>query len=174
MRWNACWRELEGRAVSTMWPPFVYPVERKIFPRHLCTEDAGKILGSDGACPVCYQVLSKSHMKVFDINPNNEWYGDNGQDNPFTVFLVMKSAHKSVMFYIGQRELEMQYKMNRIQAQYRQKFEAMQEKSGEKMEQLHAAYQKMGKRLGVPRSNPDSLENSTNLKNYQILQNYAS
>ena len=63
-----------------------------------------------------------------------------------TVFLVMKSAHKSVMFYIGQRELEMQYKMNRIQAQYRQKFEAMQEKFGEKMEQLHAAYQKMGKR----------------------------
>ncbi|CAN6694108.1 unnamed protein product [Malus baccata var. baccata] len=143
MRCNACWRELEGRAVSTTCGHL------------LCTEDAGKILGSDGACPVCDQVLSKSHMKAFDINPNDEWIsmamiGLSPQ-------ILMKSAHKSVMFYIGQRELEMQFKMNRIQAQYRQKFEAMQEKFGEKMEQLHATYQKMAKRCQMMEQEIESL-----------------
>lgn len=143
MRCNACWRELEGRAVSTTCGHL------------LCTEDAGKILGSDGACPVCDQVLSKSHMKAFDINPNDEWIsmamiGVSPQ-------ILMKSAHKSVMFYIGQRELEMQFKMNRIQAQYRQKFEAMQEKFGEKMEQLHATYQKMAKRCQMMEQEIESL-----------------
>lgn len=58
----------------------------------------------------------------------------------------MKSAYRSVMFYIGQKELEMQYKMNRIVAQCRQKCEVMQEKFTEKLEQVHAAYQKMAKR----------------------------
>ncbi|XP_048441707.1 E3 ubiquitin-protein ligase CCNB1IP1 homolog isoform X4 [Pyrus x bretschneideri] len=143
MRCNACWRELEGRAVSTTCGHL------------LCTEDAGKILGNDGACPVCDQVLSKSHMKAFDINPNDEWIsmamiGVSPQ-------ILMKSAHKSVMFYIGQRELEMQCKMNRIQAQYRQKFEAMQEKFGEKMEQLHAACQKMAKRCQMMEQEIESL-----------------
>ncbi|XP_050139367.1 E3 ubiquitin-protein ligase CCNB1IP1 homolog isoform X1 [Malus sylvestris] len=143
MRCNACWRELEGRAVSTTCGHL------------LCTEDAGKILGSDGACPVCDQVLSKSHMKGFDINPNDEWIsmamiGVSPQ-------ILMKSAHKSVMFYIGQRELEMQFKMNRIQAQYRQKLEAMQEKFGEKMEQLHATYQKMAKRSQMMEQEIESL-----------------
>lgn len=50
------------------------------------------------------------------------------------------------MFYIGQKELEMQYKMNRIVAQCRQKCEVMQEKFTEKLEQVHTAYQKMAKR----------------------------
>ncbi|KAM1057749.1 hypothetical protein COP1_031075 [Malus domestica] len=146
MRCNACWRELEGRAVSTTCGHL------------LCTEDAGKILGSDGACPVCDQVLSKSHMKAFDINPNDEWISMAMIGvSPQILFLVMKSAHKSVMFYIGQRELEMQFKMNRIQAQYRQKFEAMQEKFGEKMEQLHAAYQKMAKRCQMMEQEIESL-----------------
>jgi E3 ubiquitin-protein ligase CCNP1IP1 len=58
----------------------------------------------------------------------------------------MKSAYRSVMFYIGQKELEMQCKMNRIVSQCRQKCEAMQEKFTEKLEQLHTAYQKMAKR----------------------------
>lgn len=58
----------------------------------------------------------------------------------------MKSAYRSVMFFIGQKELEMQFKMNRIVAQCRQKCEAMQEKFTEKMEQVHTAYQKMAKR----------------------------
>ncbi|KAJ6886605.1 E3 ubiquitin-protein ligase CCNB1IP1 [Populus alba x Populus x berolinensis] len=60
--------------------------------------------------------------------------------------ILMKSAYRSVMFFTGQRELEMQYKMNRIVAQCRQKCESMQEKFTEKLEQLHAAYQKMAKR----------------------------
>lgn len=58
----------------------------------------------------------------------------------------MKSAYRSVMFCISQRDLEMQYKMNRAVAQCRQKCEGMQAKYSEKMEQVHTAYQKMGKR----------------------------
>lgn len=50
------------------------------------------------------------------------------------------------MFYIGQKELEMQCKTNRIVSQCRQKCEAMQEKFTEKLEQVHTAYQKMAKR----------------------------
>ena len=53
------------------------------------------------------------------------------------------------MFYIGQKELEMQLKMNRIVAQCRQKCEAMQEKFTEKMEQVHTTYQKMTKRCHI-------------------------
>ncbi|KAG7031132.1 E3 ubiquitin-protein ligase CCNB1IP1-like protein, partial [Cucurbita argyrosperma subsp. argyrosperma] len=119
MKCNACWRELEGRAISTTCG----------------TEDASKILSNDGACPICDQVLSKSLMKPVDINPNDEW-----------VNVMMKSAYRSVMFYIGQKELEMQYKMNRIVAQCRQKCEVVQEKFTEKLEQVHTAYQKMAKR----------------------------
>ena len=59
---------------------------------------------------------------------------------------VMKSAYRSVMFYIGQKELELQFKMKRIVAQCRQKCEAMQEKFTQKMEQVHTTYQKMAKR----------------------------
>ncbi|XVE63303.1 hypothetical protein DITRI_Ditri07aG0009200 [Diplodiscus trichospermus] len=59
--------------------------------------------------------------------------------------ILMKSAYRSVMFHIGQKELEMQYKMNIIVAQCRQKCEAMQEKFSEKLEQVHTAYQKMAK-----------------------------
>lgn len=69
------------------------------------------------------------------------------------------------MFYIGQKELEMQYKMNRIVAQCRQKCEAMQEKFTEKMEQLHTAYQKMAKRCQILEQ-----ENENLLKDKQELQ----
>ncbi|GMH05572.1 hypothetical protein Nepgr_007412 [Nepenthes gracilis] len=68
---------------------------------------------------------------------------------PFCIslkILVMKSAYRSVMFYIGQKELEMQCKMNRVVAQCRQKCETVQEKFTEKLEQIYAAYQKMAKR----------------------------
>lgn len=50
------------------------------------------------------------------------------------------------MFYIGQKELEMNFKMNKIVAQCRQKCEVMQEKFTEKLEQVHTAYQKIAKR----------------------------
>ncbi|ONI12303.1 hypothetical protein PRUPE_4G156500 [Prunus persica] len=93
MRCNACWREVEGRAVST----------------------------------TC------GHL------------------------LLMKSAHRSIMFYIGQKELEMQFKMNRIVAQFRQKCEAMQEKFTEKLEQVHTAYQKMAKRCQMMEQEIESL-----------------
>ncbi|XP_022142839.1 E3 ubiquitin-protein ligase CCNB1IP1 homolog isoform X2 [Momordica charantia] len=132
MKCNACWRELEGRAISTTCGHL------------LCQEDASKILGNDGACPICDQVLSKSLMKPVDINPNDEWV--NMAMAGISPQILMKSAYRSVMFYIGQKELEMQYKMNRIVAQCRQKCEVMQEKFTEKLEQVHTAYQKMAKR----------------------------
>ncbi|CAM8900911.1 unnamed protein product [Rhodiola kirilowii] len=132
MRCNACWRELEGRAVSTTCGHI------------LCTEDANKILNGDAACPICEQVLSKSLMKPVDINPNDEWI--NMAMVGISPQLLLKSAYRSVMFYIGQKELEMQYKMNSLVAQCRQKCEVMQEKFTEKLEQVHTAYQKMAKR----------------------------
>ncbi|KAJ8533598.1 hypothetical protein K7X08_006922 [Anisodus acutangulus] len=61
MRCNACWRELEGKAITTTCG--------HIF----CQNDASKILSNDAACPICDQVLSKSLMKPVDINPGDEW-----------------------------------------------------------------------------------------------------
>ncbi|PNT66238.1 hypothetical protein BRADI_3g08880v3 [Brachypodium distachyon] len=75
MKCNACWREMEGQAISTTCGHL------------LCPEDAKKILSADGACPICDQVLSK-----------------------------------------------------------RQKCEHIQAKFTEKLEEVHTAYQKMGKR----------------------------
>ncbi|XP_011045537.1 PREDICTED: E3 ubiquitin-protein ligase CCNB1IP1 homolog isoform X6 [Populus euphratica] len=71
--------------------------------------------------------------------------------------ILMKSSYRSVMFYIGQREIEMQYKMNRVVAQCRQKCESMQEKFTEKLEQLHTAYQKVAKRCQMMEQEIDSL-----------------
>ncbi|KAM0040131.1 putative transcription factor C2H2 family [Helianthus debilis subsp. tardiflorus] len=135
MRCNACWRELEGRAISTTCGHI------------LCNEDASKILSNDGACPICDQVLSKSLMRPVDINPNDEWINHQ----------VMKSSYKSIMFYIGQKELEMQYKMNRLVAQCRQKCETMQEKFTEKMEQVHTSYQKLAKRCQLAEQENENL-----------------
>lgn len=143
MRCNACWREVEGRAISTTCGHL------------LCTEDANKILSNDGACPVCDQVLSKSLMKPVDVNPNDEWV--NMAMVGVSPQILMKSAYKSVMFYIGQKELEMQCKMNKIVGQCRQKCEMMQEKFTEKLEQLHTAYQKMAKRCQMMQQEIESL-----------------
>nr|XP_019704562.1 E3 ubiquitin-protein ligase CCNB1IP1 homolog isoform X1 [Elaeis guineensis] len=60
--------------------------------------------------------------------------------------ILMKSAYRGMMFCIEQKELEMQHKLNKIVGQCRQKCEAMQEKFMEKLEHVHAAYQKMAKR----------------------------
>ncbi|CAD5315436.1 Zinc finger RING-type [Arabidopsis thaliana x Arabidopsis arenosa] len=143
MRCNACWRDLEGRAISTTCGHL------------LCTEDASKILSNDGACPICDQVLSKSLMKPVDINPNEEWI--NMAMAGISPQILMKSAYRSVMFYIAQRDLEMQYKMNRVVAQCRQKCEGMQAKFSEKMEQVHTAYQKMGKRCQMMEQEVENL-----------------
>lgn len=69
----------------------------------------------------------------------------------------MKSAYRSVMFYIGQKELEMQYKMNKIVGQCRQKCEVMQAKFTEKLEEVHTAYQKMAKRCQMMEQEIESL-----------------
>ncbi|XP_047335265.1 E3 ubiquitin-protein ligase CCNB1IP1 homolog isoform X2 [Impatiens glandulifera] len=143
MRCNVCWRELEGRAVSTSCGHI------------LCTEDASKILSTDAACPICEQVLSKSLMKPVDINPNDEWV--NMAMAGISPQILMKSAYKSVMFYNGQMELEMQFKMNRIVAQCKQKCEMMQEKFTEKLEQVHTAYQKMVKKCQMMEKEIESL-----------------
>ncbi|CAF2097340.1 unnamed protein product [Brassica napus] len=143
MRCNACWRELQGRAISTTCGHL------------LCTEDASKILSNDGACPICDQVLSKSLMKPVDTNPNEEWV--NMVMAGISPQILMKSAYRSVMFYISQRDLEMQYKMNRVVAQCRQKCEGMQANFNEKMEQVHTAYQKMGKRCQMMEQEVENL-----------------
>ncbi|XP_020554400.1 E3 ubiquitin-protein ligase CCNB1IP1 homolog [Sesamum indicum] len=143
MRCNACWRELEGRAVTTTCGHL------------LCPEDANKILSNVGACPICDQVLSKSLMKPVDINPNDEWV--NMAMAGVSPQTLMKSAYRSITFYIGQKDLQMQFKMNKIVAQCRQKCEAMQEKFTEKLEQIYTAYQKMTKRCQMMEQEIESL-----------------
>ncbi|KAK1366325.1 E3 ubiquitin-protein ligase CCNB1IP1-like [Heracleum sosnowskyi] len=123
MKCNACWRDLEGKAISTTCGHL------------LCTEDAGRILSNDAACPICDQ------MAMAGISPQ----------------ILMKSAYRSVMFYAGQKELEMQFKMNRIVGQCRQKCEAMQGKFTEKLEQVHTAYQKMAKKCQMMEQEMESL-----------------
>ncbi|OAY84003.1 E3 ubiquitin-protein ligase CCNB1IP, partial [Ananas comosus] len=108
------------------------------------SEDANKILNNDAVCPICDQVLSKSLMRAVDVNPGDEWI--NMAMTGLSPQVLMKSAYRSVMFYIGQKELEMQYKMNKIVGQCRQKCEVMQAKFTEKLEEVHTAYQKMAKR----------------------------
>ncbi|XP_066329930.1 E3 ubiquitin-protein ligase CCNB1IP1 homolog isoform X3 [Miscanthus floridulus] len=144
MKCNACWRELEGQAISTTCG-------------HLLSgaDDAKKILNNDGACPICDQVLSKSHMKPMDINPSDDW--TNMAMVGISPQILMKSAYRSVMFYIGQKELEMQYKMNRIVGQCRQKCELMQAKFTEKLEEVHTAYQKMAKRCQLMEQENENL-----------------
>jgi len=151
MKCNACWRELEGQAITTTCGHL------------LCTEDAKKILSNDGVCPICDQVLSKSHMKPVDVDPNDDW--TNMAMAGISPQILMKSAYRSVMFYIGQKELEMQYKMNHVVGQCRQKIELMQGKFTEKLEELHTAYQKMGKRCQLMEQ---EIENLT--KDKQELQ----
>lgn len=155
MRCNACWRELEEKAISTTCGHL------------LCTEDAGKILSNDGACPICDQVLSKSHMKPIDINPGDEW--TNMAMAGISPQILMKTAYRSVMFYIGQKELEMQYKMNKVVGQCRQKCEVMQEKFTEKLEQIHTAYQKMGKRCQMMEQEIENLSKDK----HELQEKYA-
>jgi E3 ubiquitin-protein ligase CCNP1IP1 len=81
----------------------------------------------------------------------------------------MKSAYRSVMFYIGQKELEMQYKMNRVVGQCRQKIELMQGKFTEKLEELHTAYQKMGKKCQLMEQ---EIENLTKEK-HELQEKFA-
>ncbi|KAF3672870.1 E3 ubiquitin-protein ligase CCNB1IP1 -like protein [Capsicum annuum] len=152
MRCNACWRELEGQAITTTCGHIFCILVLYVF--HICfvcipapkgmsqqsdkldnqgMSDASKILSNDAACPICDQVLSKSLMKPVDVNPSDEWIN------------------------IGQKELEMQFKMNKIVAQCRQKCEMMQEKFSEKLEQIHTAYQKVSKKCQMKEQEIESL-----------------
>ncbi|XP_009615202.1 E3 ubiquitin-protein ligase CCNB1IP1 homolog isoform X2 [Nicotiana tomentosiformis] len=143
MRCNACWRELEGQAITTTCG--------HVF----CPNDASKILSNDAACPICDQVLSKSLMKPVDVNPSDEWA--NMVMTGISPQILMKSAYKSVTFYIGQKELEMQFKVNKLVAQYQQKCEMMQEKFAEKFEQVRTAYQKVAKKCQMLEQEIESL-----------------
>lgn len=58
----------------------------------------------------------------------------------------MKSAYKGVIFWIGQKDVETQATMSKV-IQMRKRFEEMQTKYAEKMEQLHGAYEKAMKRI---------------------------
>ncbi|MCO5587859.1 hypothetical protein L7F22_041811 [Adiantum nelumboides] len=132
MKCNACWREIEGRGVATTCG--------HIF----CTDDAAKILNGDSSCPLCEQILSKSVMKAVDLNPSDEWLGMAMAGVP--PHLIMKSAFKGISFWIGQKDVEAQLTMKKAM-QLRQRFEQMQTKFQEKLEQLHGAYQKAVKRI---------------------------
>lgn len=85
MRCNACWREVEGRAITTTCNHLlcihnaqkIYSIPTPVIPGPnvlskwkislIITkgpEDANKILSSDGACPICDQVLSKRYEEI--------------------------------------------------------------------------------------------------------------
>ncbi|KAL0696545.1 hypothetical protein Bca4012_063725 [Brassica carinata] len=187
MRCNACWRDLEGRAISTTCGHL------------LCTEDASKILSNDGACPVCDQVLSKSLMKPVDTNPNEEWVNMamagispqicilsvnivlftlgiscnyvlhlnsvplclKSKLNCYNLFHQLTSAYRSIMFYVSQRDLEMQCKLDRVVAQSRQKCEGVQAMLSEKVDKGIAAYQKMAKRCQMMEQEVENLTKDT-------------
>lgn len=143
MKCNACWRELEGRAIATTCGHI------------LCTEDAGRILSTDATCPVCDQILSKSLMKAVDLNPNDEWMNMAMAGVPPQN--IMKSAYKGVAFWMGQKDVEMQATVNKVLQQYRHKCEQMQAKFTEKLEQVHTAYQKAVKRIQMMQQEVESL-----------------
>ena len=97
MRCNACWRELEGQAIFTTcghilciqisrvrlsFLQYTHThtlnleleelVHEVSFTALKGTEDAGKILSNDAACPICDQLLSKrsvaSDIMVWEAN----------------------------------------------------------------------------------------------------------
>ncbi|KAH0895215.1 hypothetical protein HID58_057644 [Brassica napus] len=87
MRCNACWREVEGRAISTTCGHL------------LCTEDANKILSNDGACPIFEHVLSKSLMKPVDINRNEEWLNVSVLDEVHTQGCYSISTFPALLYF---------------------------------------------------------------------------
>ncbi|XP_024515670.1 E3 ubiquitin-protein ligase CCNB1IP1 homolog [Selaginella moellendorffii] len=142
MRCNACWKELEGRAVAT--------VCGHIF----CNEDAAKILTCDSTCPLCEQILSKSNMKSLDLNPNDDWTNMIMAGVP--PHCIMKSAFKGVIFWIGQKDVESQLTVNRA-TQWKQKCKEMEATFMQKMSEFQGAYQKAVKRVQALEAERDSL-----------------
>ncbi|KAJ7547563.1 hypothetical protein O6H91_08G092200 [Diphasiastrum complanatum] len=142
MRCNACWRKLEGRAVATTCG--------HIF----CTEDASKILTCDSSCPLCEQILSKSQMKAVDLNPNDEWVNMVMAGIPPQC--IMKSAFKGVIFWIEQKDVEAQLTVTKAR-QLHKKYEEMQSKYMQKIEQVHSGYQKAMKKIQALEQEKESL-----------------
>lgn len=73
----------------------------------------------------------------------------------------MKSAFKGVVFWIGQKDVENQVTVNKAMA-LKQKCEEMQSKYMEKLEQVHAAYQKAMKKVQALEHEKDQLTKDKN------------
>lgn len=147
MKCNACWRSLEERAVATSCG--------HIF----CNDDASRILNSDSTCPLCDQVLSKSNMKAVDLSPKEEWINMVMAGVPPQS--IMKSAFKGVVFWISQVEVEGQLTIQKAM-HLKQKYEEMQAKYMEKLEQLHGAYQKAMHKVQVLEQEKENLVKDIN------------
>nr|XP_024382544.1 E3 ubiquitin-protein ligase CCNB1IP1 homolog isoform X3 [Physcomitrium patens] len=119
MKCNACWKNLEGRAVATTCG--------HIF----CTEDAQKILSSvDANCPLCEQTLSKSKVKAVDMSPTDEWINMDVE--------VQLSVNKALHF---------RQKCEQMQGAYAQKMRQVEEAYTAKLQQVHSGYQKAMKKI---------------------------
>lgn len=80
----------------------------------------------------------------------------------------MKSAYKGVMFWIGQKEVESQLTVNKAM-HLKQKYEEMQEKYVEKLEQVHAAYQKAMKKIKMLENEKENM----NRDKLELQQKYT-
>ncbi|KAJ7554553.1 hypothetical protein O6H91_06G144900 [Diphasiastrum complanatum] len=139
MKCNACWTNLEERGIVTTCGHIFY---------------ARKILSSDSPCPLCEQILSKSHMKPVNLNPNDDWVNMVMAGVP--PHCIMKSAFKGVIFWIEQKDVEAQLTVDKARQLHR-KYEEMQTKFSQKIEQLHAAYQKAVRKIQFLQEEKESL-----------------
>ena len=73
----------------------------------------------------------------------------------------MKSAFKGVMFWLGQKEVESQLTISKA-VQLKKKYEEMQTKYMEKLEQVHAAYQKAMKKCQLLEHEKENLVKDKN------------
>ncbi|KAJ3683640.1 hypothetical protein LUZ60_013867 [Juncus effusus] len=139
MKCNACWQELEGRAVSTTCG-------------HLfCHEDASKILSNDATCPICDQVLSKSLMKSVDTNPGDEW------TNLHTAYQKMGKRCQMM-----QQEIETLTKdKQELQEKYAEK-SRQKRKLDEMYDQLRGEYDSMKRSAIQPANHAHNNNNNNN------------
>ncbi|KAL3699973.1 hypothetical protein R1sor_017995 [Riccia sorocarpa] len=80
----------------------------------------------------------------------------------------MKSAFKGVVFWIGQKDVEAQLTVNKA-IELRQKFEEMQNKFKEKLQQVHTGYQKAVKKIQALQEEKESLLKEKN----ELQEKYA-
>eukprot|EP00898_Chlorokybus_atmophyticus_P001789 jgi/Chlat1/2610/Chrsp178S00154 len=154
MKCNACWKVLEGRAVATCCG-HVY-----------CQEDAAKILSADSTCPLCDQILSKGNMKMVELSPSDERLNMSLIGIPPQS--IMKSAFKGVIFWIGQKDVESQMIISKAQ-HLRQKYDEMQSRYTQKLEEVHGAYQKAMRTVQALKQEREQLLNDKN----ELQEKYA-